>query len=314
MSKSSGKLKEIDTSGKLKEIDTSGKLKEIDTINYLCNIISVTIKKPYSIVDFCKKWYDEHLKEDFHTPEEAFYQFFCDTTDSGYAMYIPDIPVLASHHENTFKKESDENIPVNWDCENCTDCKWCVKCKECKNCKNSVECISCTDCNKCRKCTYVDFAYDCRYVYHSCFVINKTNRANLEGSCDDNCNWNCKNCTNCTCCVDCSNCVDCHFAENCNQCTQLNDVFKKYIDKIIANNPSTISKTRRMFKMYILLSRLGMLSNNCSKCTHCDYLHNGNAESNIMGDNDIDNMIYIDKYMSTLCDKVNKHTTVTNST
>lgn len=307
MSESAEKNIELTTSNIIAEkIDTSDKLEKIDTIKYLCNIIAVVTKSSYTIMHFVKKWYNEHLDKEYKTPEEAFYEFFCDRTNSAYAIYIPDLPILASHHENNFKKESVEELPVNWECENCTDCKWCINCKDCKNCRNSIECISCTDCINCKKCTYVDFAYNCRHVYHSCFVIDKTNRTNLEGSCDDHCNWNCINCTDCYCCIDCEDCVGCYYSEGCFQCTELNTVYKEYIHAIVSTNDNKITKTRRMFKIYILLNRLGMISNDCTECSRCDYIHDGITETNIVGDNDPNNIEFINDYMSNLCKQSKK--------
>ena len=294
------KLEKIDTSDKLEKIDTSDKLEKIDTIKYLCNIISVVTKSSFTILNFIRKWYNKHLDKEYETPEDAFYEFFCDKTDSAYAIYIPDLPILASRHKNNFRKESIESIPLNWNCENCINCKWCINCKDCKDCRNSIECTSCSDCINCKKCTYVNFAYNCKSVYHSCFVIDKTNRANLEGSCDDQCNWNCTNCSNCYCCIDCDDCVDCYFAECCNKCTELNTIYKDYINAIVTTNENKMTKTKRMFKTYILLSRLGMLCTDCNECSHCDYIHDSITERNIVGDNDPKNIEYMCDYMSNL--------------
>lgn len=283
-----------DTSDKLAEVDTPGKLAEVDTLKYFCNVISAVTKESYAIIDFVKRWYDNHLNKEYSTPEEAFYEYFCDKTGSGYAMRIPDLPILSTKHKNEFKKESDERIPLNWNCNNCTNCKWCVNCNNCKDCESCVDCASNTNCIDCKKCTYVDYAYNCRYVYHSCFVINKTNRVNLEGKCDNACNWNCTNCTDCICCVDCENCNNCYFSKDCSECTNLNGVYKEQATGI--HTDSVIKTTQRMLRTYVLLDRLGMLCKNCRECADCDFVHDCTTESDTIGDIDPVNEEYINKY------------------
>lgn len=264
------------------------KIESIDKLNYLCNIIGYVTKQKYTIRDFCKKWFEEKMFIHYTTPEEAFYDFFCDKTFETYTMEIPDMPILASCHKNKF--EGNVDLSCNWECENCNDCKWCVDCRDCNDCINCNKCSNCTMCINCNDCKDNICVYNCKHVYNSKFIITGSNMAFYEGDCDENCNINCSNCSDCIGCINCSDCTKCYFCNECTSSVNMNNDLQEYI--------SEKKDPKMLFKMITLLDRISMYSCRCNLCDNCNYLCDGFKESNITYEFDDENKNIINDFVN----------------
>lgn len=248
------------------------KLSEIDELNYLCEILSSVMKKKFEIREFCQQWHKKQLYKEFKTPEDAFYDFFCNQTFTRYNMHIPDIPIFACKHRNDFTGEVD--LDTNWNCENCVDCMFCINCTNCSGCSRCISCKQCTDCLLCSSCEKCTLLYNCKHTYSSEFGFALSNTVSYKGSYDSNFNFNCKSCTTCHYCVDCSDCEGCYFANRCNDCKDMNiDLQKQY-----SNLLSKINTPKEAIELYCILDRFGMLSSDCRECTNCNYLYDGFQE------------------------------------
>ena len=264
------------------------KLESIDKLNYLCNIIGFVIGKKYTIRDFCKKWYEEKLFVKYTSPEEAFYDFFCDKTFDTYTMEIPEIPILATRHVNKF--EGDIELSDNWKCIDCVNCKWCINCKNCVDCFNCVKCKNCNVCINCTDCKDNEYIYNCKHVYNSKFLTSASNRAYYEGTCDEKCNINCNSCVDCIGCINCSECVDCYFCNDCCNSRRMNLDLQGYITDNLS--------IKKIFKLITLLDRISMLSHRCNSCNDCNYLCDGFKENNITYEFDLTNKYIIDEFIN----------------
>lgn len=244
-------------------------LNKIDKINYIFKIISSLVKGKYTLQVFCSEWYEKKLFKEFKTPEEALYDIFCNKTFSTWTMEIPDLPIFSAYHKNNFTGENE--LDINWECENCIDCEYCVKCDNCSNCLRCYKCDTCNNCIDIKKCADCENLYNCKNVYNSKNTINKTNINHYKGV-FDGFNIDCNNCSNCKWCIDCDNSSDCLYSYNCDNCIGLN----KDIEY-----DSPVNNVYDLIKNFSLLDRYCMLCNNCDSCVNCNYLYNGVYEEDI---------------------------------
>lgn len=244
------------------------KLSEIDELNYLCEILSSVMNTKFEIREFCQQWHKKQLHKKFKTPEDAFYDLFCNQTFNTYTMHIPDIPIFACRHRNDFTGEVE--LDHNWNCENCIDCHFCINCTNCTGCSRCIDCKQCTDCIICTNCENSNLLYNCKHTYSSEFAFEMSNTVSYKGRYDSNFNFNCKNCTNCHFCVDSNDCDGCYFTNRCSNCKYMNTDLQKHYPNLLLK----ITTPKEAIELYCILDRFGMLSTDCHHCTNCSYLYN----------------------------------------